>query len=345
MVTDLGTEFGVEVDRSGGTESHVFSGKVKVVATAENRDKCSEFVLGENESIQVVKSDVADHPAAIRRGRAKPEGFVRVEQLPQITKESKLKLFRRWQAYSQELRRDPSLMAYYDFQLREGRPALLVNVAESSKGSCDGVVENVTWSNGRMAGKHALQFNGPDDCVRVSLPHKVDDLTLAAWVYVESLDNGINSLFVSDSWSKPEQVAWQLWSDGHVEFGVHDWREPYFHSKPVFDRTRFYRWTHLALTYDRTAARVALYVDGQLLDEAHVPEHVPICIGSARIGQWNPGGSLPGQVRNFHGRIDELAIFGRVLKSDEIQRMFNAGRPEGAFSSLNAPRTISATDR
>ncbi len=32
VVTDLGTEFGVEVDRQGHTESHVFVGKVKVVS-------------------------------------------------------------------------------------------------------------------------------------------------------------------------------------------------------------------------------------------------------------------------------------------------------------------------
>jgi len=29
-VTDLGTEFGVEVNREGGTETHVFAGKVKM---------------------------------------------------------------------------------------------------------------------------------------------------------------------------------------------------------------------------------------------------------------------------------------------------------------------------
>ena len=30
VVTDLGTEFGVEVNRSGTTRSHVFQGRVKV---------------------------------------------------------------------------------------------------------------------------------------------------------------------------------------------------------------------------------------------------------------------------------------------------------------------------
>ena len=156
-----------------------------------------------------------------------------------------------------------------------------------------------------MTGKHALLFNGPADYVRINLPQKVDDLTLAAWVCVESLHDSLSSLLVSEKWGRKGQLAWQLWPDGHVEFSVNDWREPHLHSKPVFGGTRFNRWTHLALAYDRPAARVAMYVDGQLLDEAHVPQHVPICAGSARIGQWNPPDYRLGEVRSLHGRIDE----------------------------------------
>ena len=34
IVTDLGTEFGVEVDKQGGTTSHVFRGSVRVQVVA-----------------------------------------------------------------------------------------------------------------------------------------------------------------------------------------------------------------------------------------------------------------------------------------------------------------------
>ena len=62
-----------------------------------------------------------------------------------------------------------------------------------------------------------------------------------------------------------------------------------------------------------------------MTDETRIQKHVPICIGPAQIGlasMWTPP-------RSFHGRIDEMAIFGRPLKSDEIQPMFEAGKPAG----------------
>ena len=78
------------------------------------------------------------------------------------------------------------------------------------------MVENATWSDGRMRGKHALLFNGPADYVRINLPQKVDDLTLAAWVCVEWLHDSLSSLLVSEKWGRKGQLAWQLWPDGHV---------------------------------------------------------------------------------------------------------------------------------
>lgn len=76
--------------------------------------------------------------------------------------------FRRWLAYSEQLRTDPSLLAYYDFQLKPSRPSVLPNVAAGGDQSLDGVVENATWTTGRMPGKHALLFSNSADYVRVN---------------------------------------------------------------------------------------------------------------------------------------------------------------------------------
>jgi hypothetical protein len=54
LVTDLGTEFGVEVDRQGVTKSHVFRGLVRVQAIApEGKVKDDGRLLHENESARV----------------------------------------------------------------------------------------------------------------------------------------------------------------------------------------------------------------------------------------------------------------------------------------------------
>ena len=54
MVTDLGTEFGVEVERSGVTRSHVFQGKIELRVAGRGGPGQEEVTtLGENESARV----------------------------------------------------------------------------------------------------------------------------------------------------------------------------------------------------------------------------------------------------------------------------------------------------
>ena len=333
IVTDLGTEFGVEVDKHGGTKSHVFRGSVKLeVVSTDGASEVPPCILHANESAQVRKNNDGKG-TAIYPVKVDPAVFVRSEQLPQVLAERSLKPFRRWQAFSKELRKDPSLLAYYDFQQAPGSPAVLRNVAANGQSSLDGVIKNATWSDGRMAGKQSLQFNGRDNCVRVNLPQKVDDLTLATWIYVESLDNQFNGLLMSESWTYPPagQLHWQLTSSGAggaVMLDVFGWQVPNFKSKPLFDASRFnlFRWKHLALVYDHTATCVRFYLNGQLEEEAKVPKHIPICIGPAFIGYWEVDYASGRDFRNFGGRIDELAIFGRALTYDQVQQIYEAGK-------------------
>jgi hypothetical protein len=336
VVTDLGTEFGVEVSEQGGTVAHVFRGLVDVQPVSKaGKPQSKPIQLSANQSVVIEKANGADE-LTVRRTAIKPAGFVRCEQLPKLVEDQRLKPFRRWLAYSMELRRDPSLLAYYDFQQKEGEPRILANVAAHGNKSFDGVVENATWTTGRMTGKHALRFQTPDDHVQIDLPQKVDDLTLAAWVNVESLHDELsdgqplfNGLLMSEHWNRPGQVHWQLDSEGRVcfgQFGIQEGRDARaWKSAPAFDQSRLRHWTHLAAVFE-PPARVKFFVDGQLTGEdmAENKERIPICIGPAWIGMWN------GAPRTFNGRIDELAVFGRALKSDEIRSLFAGGEPAGA---------------
>jgi hypothetical protein len=66
IVTDLGTEFGVEVDRQGTTQSHVFRGKVSLIALDDGREKRGgEVTLGANESARVEKTDAGGNGTAV----------------------------------------------------------------------------------------------------------------------------------------------------------------------------------------------------------------------------------------------------------------------------------------
>jgi hypothetical protein len=81
VVTDLGTEFGVEVGKEGTTTSHVFRGSVRVrlAADAGGQSGKTEVVLRANQSARVErdasaagarfapKGAVGDHPVFVRR--------------------------------------------------------------------------------------------------------------------------------------------------------------------------------------------------------------------------------------------------------------------------------------
>ena len=78
-VTDLGTEFGVEVNHSGLTESHVFRGAVKVQLVGGDGKEGRSVIVNEHESVRVEKAGVDAGPAnvVLHRVAANPERFVR----------------------------------------------------------------------------------------------------------------------------------------------------------------------------------------------------------------------------------------------------------------------------
>jgi hypothetical protein len=78
VISDLGTEFGVEVDASGASQAHVFRGKVEVRAAAENVRAVS---LQANQSARVVPSK--GRAAEVVRLAGRRAGFVR--EMPKLT--------------------------------------------------------------------------------------------------------------------------------------------------------------------------------------------------------------------------------------------------------------------
>ena len=82
VVTDLGTEFGVEVDKSGATRSLVFRGRVELRVAEEGAAGDRVIPLGENESAQVGsgKGRAVTVTRAAGRETGPPQSFVR--QMP-----------------------------------------------------------------------------------------------------------------------------------------------------------------------------------------------------------------------------------------------------------------------
>lgn len=323
-VIDVGTEFGVEVAKTGETTSHVFRGAINLVTMTASGESTG-LILSQNASARVERNpEHRNDPIVIPCGAAKPDHFLREEQL--------LPFFR-WQRQNQSLRRAPKMLAFYDFQQRNGSPIVLPNVAPSGGSPLDGTVKNATWCDGPVLGRRALAFAGPSDYVWLNLAKSSDSLTLAAWVYVESLENDLSGLLMSESTNRPGQVYWGILRDGSVVcdiLGLQAVGQPRIQSTPVIEPGSFKRWMHLAVTYDRSSRQVCFYRDGRLINVIAVmaSHDAPIEIGPATIGRWRDDkAAVEGGPRNFRGRISELAILGGAMSPEEIQRMFAAGAP------------------
>ncbi|WP_145497212.1 LamG-like jellyroll fold domain-containing protein [Streptomyces sp. CFMR 7] len=83
-------------------------------------------------------------------------------------------------------------------------------------------------------------------------------------------------------------------------------------------------WTHLTGSYDEAAKKLRLYVDGQLVGEAPLPN-----AWNARRGLTIGAGSYGGVKKSFFpGTVDELQIFDRTLAQGDIDKLY-AKQPVG----------------
>lgn len=337
-VTDLGTEFGVEVDNRANTTSHVFRGSVELrTVPASTATNAVSHVMHENQSARVTVTDGGDS-LAVHDVVVDPATFVRAEQLPKLSEASRFKQLRRWQAHSRQMQSDPGLVAYYVFAPDgDGSTRTLPNLSATGS-EMDGQVEGAEWVVGRMPGKYALYFHGPGSGDRVVLPDQdrfkfTGPFAIAVWFRTNRFGGKWQALVVKgqDSWRLQQNEA-----DNSLAFDT-TWESSQsedvcLHKTAGRTNVADGRW-HLAVaTYEtiQGSARTRLYLDGRLDAEGQSPvplrqNNEPVLLGAlSTIGG-----------REFQGLIDEVAIFARSLSADEIAAMYKAGGP--ANSLLKTP--------
>jgi hypothetical protein len=89
-------------------------------------------------------------------------------------------------------------------------------------------------------------------------------------------------------------------------------------------------WYHLAFSFG--AEGMKLYLDGELVGvNAYTGglagNREPIVIGATNWANKNDSGNLRKQKIShpFHGRIDEIAIFGQALTAQQIRQLMVSG--------------------
>ncbi len=317
-VIDLGTEFGVEVSPEGNSELHVFEGEV----IARPKSGTEERLLTTNEAFQFVKEGMGA-ACDMRSG-----SFLRADEMEQLVQGLRAGQIERNQSCRDRLRRDPTLLAWLDFE-----PAS----ASQSKA----VVRGPRSVQGRFPGTTAIDFVDRTDRVELDLNVQVPQFTFLAWVRLNHVNWRNNSLYSTDEWGKLGQVHWMTGRDAMVRFAIKsDILQPIRPGQSKQDSNlwaesralspdRLHRWLNLAVVYDSVAGEAALYLDGRREMSASMPKGLLAALGPAQIGNWKP---VPwfkdeGSDRRLSGRIDEFAAFARAFSADEIAEYFEHSTP------------------
>jgi hypothetical protein len=230
--------------------------------------------------------------------------------------------FQRWQQYEREMRADDRLLAFYPFR-RTADETMLVDARNEDR-MADGRIEGAGWTTGRWPGKEALLFDRDTDFVQLDIPGEHQELTIATWLKLDRLDFVFNAILNSDGYDLGH-VHLQLTRQGHPRGGVAVAGQ--YEDRIVGNPVPLGQWTHVASVLSRETRSHRVYVNGVLTLERHWRTDQVLRPGSCRLGNWL---AVEGDMvtnRALRGRVDELAIWSRVLSVDEIKNLVEVGRP------------------
>jgi hypothetical protein len=323
-LVDRGTEFGLAVGAGGKTEVHVIRGEVELYDAGARRAPPARQALTTGQGVRL------DGAGAVRRIASDPGAFPTAQDLAARAQEETRRRQGRWLTASAALRRDPDLVAYYPFQAEPPLSRTLLDQAAGRQRPHDGAVVGCAWATGRWPGKQGLEFKRVSDRVRLHVPGEFDALTLMTWVRVDALPNRYSSLMMTDGWDEGAP-HWHIRQDGKVSLGVKGPGGPtstaHYFTGVIFSPERVGQWTHLAVVYDRDGGEVTHYVDGRPVKRTPLKLDIPLRIGDAEIGNWNPLYRSDYPVRHLSGCMDEFLLFSRALDGQEVERHYTEGRP------------------
>jgi len=321
-VTDLGTSFGLEV-KERRTELHVFKGSVEFQpATSTAKQNLKEGA-----------GSVAESSGPARLISANPTTFASLFDLQLKSSTAEVLRHEQWRAASSRLDEDPSLLVHFDFEQTDTPDWRLHNVSSRKNAAPDATIVGCQWVEGRWPDKHALEFRSVSDRVRLSVPGEFESLTLAAWVRVQGLDRRFNSLFMCDGF-EAGTAHWLIRKDGVLgltAIGAGSGNYQICASPPVLALDQLGIWLHLAVVLDGNGKRVVQYVNGLQVSAKALKVNPPFRVGAAELGNWNASGfreNDPSLIRNFSGAMDEFCLFSRALNTDEIRKLYSAGKPQ-----------------
>jgi hypothetical protein len=317
QIVDLGTEFGVSVDKKGKSQVHVLTGEVKVRASEHNQYEH----LTED---QARAYDLKQQVAIIKN---QPHRFMRALPGKSI--------------------QNPD---YLHWPLDREKGDVVSCQGKGINGKCfDGKRRSLIATKvgpEYVAGKFgdAIFFNGEDDWLETGFDGigGSKPRTVAFWVKVPK-DFAIEQGYGILSWGLADKLsAWQISSNpleltgpiGRIRIGTN-------HAEIVGTTDlRDDQWHHVAIVLFggeavNLATHILIYLDGQLektatkslarvFTELNHPDSRPLMMGR-NMAFKNPKNTAQ-KFRFFKGWIDEVYIFDSALEQEKVQNLMNANQ-------------------
>ncbi len=198
-------------------------------------------------------------------------------------------------------------------------------------GNADGALTvNATLTSDRFNNPdYAYSFNGTTDYIEYAHAPSLDltgEMSVETWVYLDSSDSNTNHTLILKAESTSNIEIPNTYSLGTL--GNTSYRLCVGGQEILFGEIAFNEWTHLAVTFNHELQRAKCYVNNELvlnrpalLFDIQDSEY-PLLVGSD-----------PEHNNNWHGVIDDIRLFDRVISEAEVDSLYNL--PFGSHIQIN----------
>jgi len=191
------------------------------------------------------------------------------------------------------------------------------NANDTSGEGNNGTVTNAVQSTGKV-GSNAYVFDGDDDYIEVANDSSIQTLsalTISAWVKPTNVGDTYQRV-VDKSTGNNGAGGYSLWvksTNGLIGFALSGSSADNLYSSTALSAST---WYHIVASTDGSTKRI--YINGvEDASDAGAGATPSSSTANLRIG-----GSAGVASREFAGDIDEVAIWNRALRADEIQQIY-----------------------
>ncbi len=310
---DLGTEFGLQAEAATGRRvMQVFSGEVDVLRSDDQEVLAS---LTDGQAFVVTAAHAGPAPKMPLSAFPDPQSLA----------------LSCWEAQARARAADPALLVYFPMWPDTERSKTLANAATASTTLMpEAVISGCEWVTGRWPGKPALQFEHPGDAVRFHLPGEYTDLTASFWLKIDRTIHPWTHVWGSSRFT-PRSVHLCLHGtrslDGDAgHFSAQGIMGERRKTTSVGFPHRRGAWMHVSLVLDSATQETRLYLNGQRSScYTWTRDDWLFALGDMTIGRFDDPADPDG--REFRGRLDEFALWSRVLSDQEILALSREGQP------------------